>query len=107
VALADRGHGSKSVFATAAGVRPESVRKWLAGESDPQFEPLADGCRSLSISLDWLAYGTPPEGIDRQLLADVITAVEEVLAESALALPADRRALLASLTDAIYKFKQK
>lgn len=53
---------------------------------------MAAGCVLLGVSLDWIAYGTPPEGIDRQLLADVITAVEDVLAESALVLATDRRA---------------
>lgn len=75
VALDRAKHGTKSRFATASGVNASSVRKWLAGESDPAFSSFAAGCALIGVSLDWIAYGTRAPALDEALLAKAIAVV--------------------------------
>ncbi|VUX47888.1 putative helix-turn-helix XRE-family like protein [Candidatus Defluviicoccus seviourii] len=93
-ALRRAGHGSKAALAAVAGVHPSAVRKWLSGDTDPSFSAIAAGCRELSVSLDWLAYGQEPGApveIDIPLLIEIGAAVEAALAEAGRELPPLKR----------------
>lgn len=81
--------GTKTRFAKAAGKSAESVRSWLAGETAPTFDAIADGCAALGISLDWIAYGTRAPSVDEGELAQAIALVDVTLCDVPLS-PLDR-----------------
>jgi transcriptional regulator with XRE-family HTH domain len=74
---------SQAAFAAMTGVNATSYGMYERDERSPDFAWLARLKRATGVSLDWLATGegemrgTAGGGIDAQLLAQIVEAVEE------------------------------
>jgi transcriptional regulator with XRE-family HTH domain len=53
---------SREELAEALGVSRQAVSKWEGGQSLPDLEKVADLCRLLEISMDWLVFGQGVQG---------------------------------------------
>lgn len=82
-------------FAEKIGINPNTLRNYENGRVLPNQEVLANICLAFSVSPEWLLLGagsmtqgenqekdhSPPVGMNKDLLQDVVETVEEFLIE--------------------------
>lgn len=96
--------GERKFAAKVAGADPDSLRRWISGESKAPFLPLARLCQAAGRSLDWLATGIEPpynstsNNLDETALAWALKVVDEVGA----GLPMEKRVRLVRLAYSLY-----
>lgn len=95
---------SQAAFAGMLGVTQRTFSRYELGQSSPDARIVVEICRFAGVTADWLLFGSASgasaarDGIDRQLLAQIIETVDEVLPEMGKAPgPADRADIIAGL----------
>ncbi len=81
--------GGQSKAASVAGVTPQQLRKWRDGSTKIPLAAADELCLAAGKTLDWLVHGEArtatsakdQPAFDEERLADVISALEKVLAD--------------------------